>query len=286
VDAGITYFDTAPNYGEGLSEINLGRAIRELDVRGQVQIGTKVGLLEADMADPGAALERVFAGSLRRLACERVELLFLHTRVRALADDNSLSLGAAETASTVFDQMVTDGRASHTGFTAHGDTSAVQSLLGSRRYQSVQAYFSAVNPSSGYAGKSGGMQDFDGLIDTAAAAGLGVINIQPLSAGALTGAYHANARDFVRERGPLFRAKGDRLADVARDFGLDNTYELAFRFALTKPGISCVLVGFSSLAQLDQTIGWTARGPLPAAAVERVLGLASDGGPEQAQPAV
>ena len=45
-DAGITYFDTAPNYGDGLSETNLGRAIRELGVRGQVQIGTKVGLLE------------------------------------------------------------------------------------------------------------------------------------------------------------------------------------------------------------------------------------------------
>ena len=80
------------------------------------------------------------------------------------------------------------------------------------------------------------MQDFEGLIDTAAAAGLGVINIQPLSAGALTGDYHANARDFVRERGPLFRAKGDQLADVARDFDLDNTYELAFRFALRNRG--------------------------------------------------
>src|SRR5207248_9736349 len=50
VAAGITYFDTAPNYGDGLSEANLGRAIREAGVRDGVLVGTKVGLLEPDRA--------------------------------------------------------------------------------------------------------------------------------------------------------------------------------------------------------------------------------------------
>ena len=95
-------------------------------------------------------MERVFAGSLGRLECERVELLFLHTRVRTVADDTSLSLAAAQSAASAFDQTVADGRASHTGFTAHGDTAAVQGLLRAQRYKSVQVNnFSAVNLSAG-----------------------------------------------------------------------------------------------------------------------------------------
>jgi aryl-alcohol dehydrogenase-like predicted oxidoreductase len=114
------------------------------------------------------------------------------------------------------------------------------------------------------------------VIDVASAAGLGVFNIQPLSAGALTGVYHPNARDFVGERGPIFRARGDILAGVAHAAGLDNVYELAFRFAYSKVGISCVLVGFSTLEQLEQTLAWVDRGPLPAEVLDQVLALAVD----------
>src|SRR5687767_2048649 len=92
VEAGITYFDTAPNYGDGLSETNLGRAIRELGVRDKVQIGTKAGLLESDMADPDAALGSILTGSLQRLGLDDVDCLFLHSRVRQVADERSLSL--------------------------------------------------------------------------------------------------------------------------------------------------------------------------------------------------
>ena len=62
VDAGITYFDTAPNYGKDLSETNLGRVIRELEIRDQLQIGTKVELLERDLPRSSAAHD--FRGQL------------------------------------------------------------------------------------------------------------------------------------------------------------------------------------------------------------------------------
>ena len=53
--------------------------------------------------------------------------------------------------------------------------------------------------------------------------------------------------------------------------GLESVYELALRFALAKPGIACVLVGFSSMDQLEQAIAWCDRGPLPADQVRQVL---------------
>src|SRR5262245_46327641 len=46
-DAGMRWFDTAPLYGHGSSEVNVGAALRELP-RGSYVLSTKVGrLLEA-----------------------------------------------------------------------------------------------------------------------------------------------------------------------------------------------------------------------------------------------
>src|SRR5690242_14036804 len=44
LDAGITYFDTAPQYGDGRSEENLGRTLRDLGAWDRVVVGTKVRL--------------------------------------------------------------------------------------------------------------------------------------------------------------------------------------------------------------------------------------------------
>ncbi len=267
VEAGITYFDTAPNYGEGLSETNLGRVVRELGIRDRVLIGTKVGLLEAE-ADQDTALRAIFEGSLQRLGLDRVDLLFLHSRVprEGLSD--------ARRAAEVFDRVKANGQTTLTGFTAHGDTAAVKELAQVGVYDTAQAYFSAANPSSGYAGVSRGEQDFDGVIDVAARAGLGVINIQPLSAGGLLDQAHPYARDFTHGR---LLGVGAHLADLARALELDSVYELALRFALAKPGISCVLVGFSSMQQLEEALRWSARGALPPEQIQQILNLTAKG---------
>ena len=68
-DAGVTYFDTAPGYGGGLSEEIFGEA---LEGRDGVTIATKVKA-GADV-DVRASLE----ASLRRLRRERIDLLQIH----------------------------------------------------------------------------------------------------------------------------------------------------------------------------------------------------------------
>ena len=49
IEAGITYFDTAALYGNGVSEENLGRVLRQL--KPDVVVGTKVRLDGADFDD-------------------------------------------------------------------------------------------------------------------------------------------------------------------------------------------------------------------------------------------
>jgi aryl-alcohol dehydrogenase-like predicted oxidoreductase len=68
LERGITFFDTAPTYGDGTSERLLGRALKA--DRDRVAIATKVGPRD----DPRRSLE----ASLRRLAMDHVDLVQLH----------------------------------------------------------------------------------------------------------------------------------------------------------------------------------------------------------------
>src|SRR5262249_35023415 len=76
LELGINYFATAPSYGQGLSEQNLGLALKALRVTPQV--GTKFNLSEDDLRDVPAAVARSLETSLRRLGLDRVDLLQCH----------------------------------------------------------------------------------------------------------------------------------------------------------------------------------------------------------------
>lgn len=287
IEAGITYFDTAPGYGNGRSEENLGRALRELAAWGRVVVGTKVRLDPEDLADPVAAIRRSCEASLQRLGHDSVNLLQLHNAVR-LGDNESAitggSLPLAEVRGAVAEGLLAvqrAGLASHVGFTGLGEAEALHAVARDGRFATVQSYFNALNPSAGHAGATGEGQDFDGLIDVASTAGLGVIIIRALAAGALGGqpARHPNAGDpdSALAGGPNYVGnitRAQTLAPLVADLGLESPIELALRFAQSKPGVSTVLVGYSDLAQLEDALRWTARGPLPAAGVERIVALA------------
>lgn len=93
LDRGVRFFDTAPHYGEGVSERRLGAALAGVD-RDSVVIATKVGrtIVDADGAPVpvgGTGVNTVgdlsrdgvlrsLEGSLLRLGTDRVDLLYLH----------------------------------------------------------------------------------------------------------------------------------------------------------------------------------------------------------------
>ena len=289
LDAGITYFDTAPGYGDGRSEENLGRALRELDAWGRAVVGTKVRLRAEEFADPIPAIRRSCEASLRRMGHDSVDLIQLHNRIRpaGVGDaDEALPLDSALGAvAEGLQRLVRDGLAAHVGFTGLGDAAATAAVARDGRFATVQAYYNALNPSAGAAGAAGDGQDFAGLLDTAAAHGRGVIVIRSLAAGALAPASerHTNASD---PGGPLAggpgytqdRARAQALLPLVRELGLENALELSLRFAQANAGVSTVIVGYSDLEQLEDALRWTARGPLPADAMARIVALArSDG---------
>ena len=78
IEFGITYFDTAPMYGNGVSERNLGRVLKALK-RPKVLVGTKV-LVEVK-GDIGKFIADAMDESLRRLGLDSVDLYQLHNQI-------------------------------------------------------------------------------------------------------------------------------------------------------------------------------------------------------------
>src|SRR5215216_4997521 len=210
LDAGVTYFDTAPDYGEGRSEENLGRVLKELNAWERVVVGTKVRLQPGDVAEPSTAIRRSLEQSLRRLGHDSVDLLQLHNHIWLdRPSDDSGPLGLADVIGEVaegFKAIREEGLARHIGFTGLGDTAALLETALADDYETVQSYFNVINPSAGYPGFESDEQDFGGLIDTAARAGLGVIAIRVFAAGAVSGS---------PERHPVAGGPGRALAGGA-----------------------------------------------------------------------
>lgn len=96
-DQGIRYFDTAPVYGAGLSELRLGKALAGVN-RDEFTLSTKVGRLISDEQQQGErsgpfsfglankvvtdysadATMRSIENSLERLGTDRIDIVFVH----------------------------------------------------------------------------------------------------------------------------------------------------------------------------------------------------------------
>jgi aryl-alcohol dehydrogenase-like predicted oxidoreductase len=277
LDAGITYFDTAAQYGDGRSEENLGRVMRDLGAWSRVVVGTKVRI----PPDAGAAYVREsLEASLRRLGRSDVDVFHLHNPVgltRSERGQLELRTVLGEVAEGL--QAVKDaGLARHIGFTGLGDSTAIREVVRTEPFETVQAYFNALNPSAGYTGHTGGDQDFEGLIDTATQAGRGVIVIRVLAAGAAAGL--AERPPNAGDTGPSLAggagystdlSRANRLRELSVELGLESQVELALRFGLSKQGVSTVLVGYSNMGHLEEAIRFAERGPLPEEAVKKIL---------------
>jgi aryl-alcohol dehydrogenase-like predicted oxidoreductase len=282
LDAGITYFDTAAMYGDGASETNLGRVMQELGTWPRVVVGTKVRL--PSTSDVRGAVRNSLEASLRRLGRSDVDIFHLHNPVGLTRSER----GQLELRDVLGDvaqalsEVKQAGLAKHVGFTGMGDSTAVREVVISEPFETVQAYFNLLNPSAGYTGHAGGQQDFEGLIDTAARAGRGVIVIRALAAGAAVGL--ADRPSNAGDPGPgmaggsytsdLLRA--ERVSSLAAEVGQESAVELAVRFALAKIGVSTVLVGYSNLQHLEEAIRFAERGPLSEDGVRRVLELSGE----------
>lgn len=292
LDLGINYFDTAPTYGDGLSETNLGQTIRELGVR--PIISTKIAFWPRDLDDiPGSTIESVDT-SLQRLGLDRLDILFLHNRV---AGERTLKNNAVGSLLSVNDvlgprgvletlkRLQTQGKVRFIGVCpTDGEPEANRQLILSGGFQCVQLIYNLFNPTEGRTPPIGFRgADYGQSIELARERGLGVDVIRSIAAGALSGLEerHPVSGGSWAER-PEANAQYQaevRRAQSAQFLAVDGQTlaQAAIRFALTNRGVSSVLVGFSDLHQIDDALAASQKGPLTAADLERIERLYQEG---------
>jgi len=280
LELGISYFDTAPSYGDGASERNLGQAIRAL--RADVLVGTKFRLAGARPADMAAAVTRSLEESLGRLGLPRVDLLQLHDPIGVERRGRTLSApGVLDALVPALDKCVDQGKTRFYGITALGDTRSLHEVVGAGAFATAQVCYNLLNPSAGHpvpAGFPG--QDFGGLLARCRERATGVIVIRVLAGGALSGttARHPIAAPAVEPiaSGPDYETDVRRaraMRALVDEGHVESLVEASLRLALASDAVSTVLVGSSTLEHLEYAAACVARGPLPAAALARLPAL-------------
>src|SRR6201986_555263 len=260
-DLGVTHFDLTNNYGPpyGSAEINFGRIMREdlRPYRDELIISPKAGydMWPGPYGDHGSRkyLLASLDQSLSRMGLEYVDIFYSH---RADPDTPlEETMGALHTA-------VQSGRALYAGISSYSAERTLDAISLLRQMGTPllihQPSYSMLN-----------RWIEGGLLDVLGREGVGCIAFSPLAQGVLTGKYlngvPAGSRaaqdgslssDQISER-TLVHVRA--LADIAAARG-QSLAQLALSWALRDQRVTSVLIGASSVAQLEENLAAAGHG--------------------------
>ncbi len=280
IEAGINYFDTAAQYGNGESEKNLGRILAKL--KPNVIVGTKVRVQSADFSRIAAAVAESLEASLKRMGKDQVDIFHLHNAITTNGGGESLSVAQVlNEVVPAFEKLRDQGKLRFPGITAVGETPALHRVIDSRAFLSAQVSYNMLNPSAAESlPPNYPAQDYGRLFDHTAAAGVGVVGIRVLAGGALSG---------VTERHPIaspppepigsansYTADAERarrLLPLVQQGYAASLSEAAIRFAMTSKSMGTLLVGMATVEQFEQSLAAVNKGPLPPAMLAQLSEL-------------
>jgi L-glyceraldehyde 3-phosphate reductase len=252
-DLGVTHFDLANNYGPpyGSAEGNFGRLLATdfAGCRDELVISTKAGYdMWPGPYGEGGSRKYLLASldqSLQRMGLDYVDIFYSHRF------DPDTPLHETMTALTT---AVAQGKALHVGISSYSSarTEEAARLLADRGVPLLihQPSYSMFNR----------WIEGDGLLDTLETVGAGCIAFSPLAQGLLTDRYldGVPADSRVATGGALSRdmitddnlARVRALATLAEERG-QSLAQLALAWALRDPRMTSLVIGASSVAQLE-----------------------------------
>ena len=259
LDAGITFFDTADNYGveAGLSETRLGKALGSH--RDEVVVASKFGMdvRGANGPDFGARGSRRYVltaveNSLRRLGTDHLDLFQFHTPDPATPIEETLS---------ALDTLVTSGKVRYIGHSNRAgwqiaEAEFVARELGTERFISAQNHYNLIDRRAELE-----------VLPASRAYGLGVLPYFPLANGLLTGKYSSgqapsgsrlsHSRQEVLEGADLDQLVA--FGEFAAARGLPEVI-VAFGWLLAQDPVASVIAGATrpeQIAQNAEAWAWT-----------------------------
>jgi len=278
IAAGVNYFDTAVQYGNGASEQNLGRVLRQLKPP-NVVVGTKVRSQPGEYGRVADAVRLSLEGSLARLGLGQVDIFHLHNPITEAGGGATLSIRQVlDEVVPAFARLRDQGKVRFLGMTAVGETVALRQVIDARVFDSAQVVYNMLNPSAGEdLPPSYPAQDYGRLFDHTKSAGVGVVGIRVLAGGALSASAerHPIAGPAPEPIGSAMSYDADidrarRLLPLVEDGFAASLTEAATRFAVSHPAMGTILVGMATPQQFEEALAAVQKGPLPQVALDRL----------------
>jgi len=279
-DLGITHFDLANNYGPpyGSAEVNAGRILREdfAPYREELVISTKAGwdMWPGPYGDGGSRkyLLGSLDASLARLGLDHVDIFYSHR------PDPETPL---EETMGALDAAVRSGRATYAGISSYGPERTAQAVEILRELGTPllihQPSYSMLNR----------WVEEDGLLDVLQPAGVGCIGFTALAQGLLTDKYLGSVPEGSRmhrydiiDEAQLSPDNVERLrglAGVAQRRG-QTLAQLALVWALRDERMTSLVIGASSVRQLEENVAALSRPDLSADELAEIDAYAVEGG--------
>jgi aryl-alcohol dehydrogenase-like predicted oxidoreductase len=281
IAAGVNYFDTAVQYGNGESEKNLGRVLQKLKPA-NIAVGTKVRLPPGEVGRIADAITASLEGSLARLGLDHVDIFHLHNSITGTGGGPALSVRQVlDEVVPAFERLRQQGKIRFLGLTAVGDTAALNQVIDAGAFHSAQIVYNMLNPSAAEElPQNYPAQDYGKMFDHTRSAGVGVVGIRVLAGGALSGSAerHPIAGPAPEPIGSAMSYDADvdrarRLAPLVKEGFAASLTEAATRFALSHPAMGTILVGMATPQQFEDALAAVQKGPLPPAALDRLSAL-------------
>jgi D-threo-aldose 1-dehydrogenase len=261
LDAGIGYVDTAPHYGQGLSERRVGMALSHWD--SPVAVSTKVGRVLERIASPPPGTERhgfvdgdpfeprfdysydgvmqSFEDSCKRLGRDHVDMLFAHDLGEVThGDDHPTHLRV----------FLHGGYRAMTELKAAGRTRAIG--LGVNEWEICEQVMGHADLDVVLlAGRYTLLEQtaLDSFLPLCQRKGVSVLAAAPFNSGVITGGgmyNYAPAPQEILDRVAAMRA-------VCAYHGVPIA-AAALQFPLTHPSVACVLTGMASAQQVQANL--------------------------------
>ncbi len=255
VDKGINFFDTANAYSEGLSEILLGKAFKNLGIERQsVFVATKVRL----RVGPGpnqVGLSKLHIhdsvnDSLQRLGLSHVDMLYIHG-VDPVTPIEETMRG--------LEDVVKLGKVRYLGVSNHPAWMVVKA----NSFAEKQGWTKFVASQNFYSIASRDIERE--IVPMALSEGLSIMPWSPLAGGFLSGKFRRDSQTSGNRRDefdfpPINKDRALDIVEVMAKIG-DRYHVSAARVALAwtkeKPGVTSVIIGAKNNDQLLDNIACT-----------------------------
>jgi aryl-alcohol dehydrogenase-like predicted oxidoreductase len=284
VDTGITVLDAAPGYN--VCEELIGEAFDGRLPEG-VLLTTKCGIGNPEPGSVLATFRTSLTASLTAMRVDYVDAFFLHGHIgpppgAPAADAAGRDLSTytpwdiyTDEVIPAFDALVADGLIRHWALTGVDTPEAIIAAVSAQnRPAAIQAVANLLDSPGSLTGGMAGPRPRD-IIAAAHEAGVGVMGIRAVQAGALTAAFD---RDMPADS-PDGRdyALAAPFRELCATWGEDPAI-VAHRYALHLDGVDTLILGVKDRAELRAAVAFEAAGPLDAAQVEAIdaLGLRTD----------